>query len=158
MLPFLSLPEPAAFTNNRSSLIHDDFVEQVIRELVNLGCVVERTVPLLVVNPLSVSVQASGKKGLILDLRYVNKFLNKMHVKYEDWRVAMSYFPLGANMFSPDLKFGYHHIEIFEGHQAYLGFLWRHTRSNCLKFFVFTVLPFGLASAPHIFTKTLKPL
>ena len=61
-------------------------------------------------------------------------------------------------MFSFDLKSGYHHIEIFEGHQAYLGFSGRHAGSNCLKFFVFTVLPFGLASAPHIFTKTLNPL
>ena len=61
-------------------------------------------------------------------------------------------------MFSFDLKIGYHHIEIFEGHQAYPGFSWRHARSNCLKFFVFTVLPFGLVSAPHIFSKTLKPL
>ena len=56
-------------------------------------------------------------------------------------------------MFSFDLKSGYHHIEIFEGHQAYLGFSWRHAESNCLKFFAFRVLPSGLASAPHIFTK-----
>ena len=104
MLPFLSLPEPATFTNNRSPLIHADFVEEAIRELVDSGRVVETTVPPLVVNPLSLSVQASGKKRLILDLRCVNKFLNKMHVKYEDWRVAMSYFTLGGYMFSFDLK------------------------------------------------------
>ena len=53
---------------------------------------------------------------------------------------------------------GYHHIEIFEGHQTYLGFSWRHGSSNFTKFYVFTVLLFGLSSAPHIFTKTLKPL
>ena len=88
LLPFLNLPEPAAFANNRSSLIHADFVEEAIRELVDSGRVVETTLPPLVVNPLSVSVRASGQKRLILDLRYVNKFLNKMHVKFEDWRVA----------------------------------------------------------------------
>ena len=44
----------------------------------------ETKVPPRVVNPLSVSVQANGKKRLVLDLRYVNKFLGKMHVKYED--------------------------------------------------------------------------
>ena len=27
-----------------------------------------------------------------------------------------------------------------------------------MKFYVFTVLPFGLSSAPHVFTKILKPL
>ena len=158
MLPFLSLPEPAVFKNNRSSLTHADFVEEAIRELVESGRVVEANVPPLVVSPLSVSVQANGKKRLILDLRYVNKFLTKMRIKYEDWKTAMSYFTQGAYMFSFDLKSGYHHIEIFEGHQTYLGFSWKHLSSHCTKSYVFTVLPFGLSSAPHIFTKTLKPL
>ena len=81
-----------------------------------------------------------------------------MRVKYEDWKVALSYFMTEAFMFSFDLKSAYHHIEIFEGHQTYLGFSWRHGSSNFTKFYVFTVLPFGLSSAPHIFTKTLKPL
>ena len=158
MLPFLSLPEPAVFRNNRSSLAHAKFVEDAIRELVESGRVIEVVVPPLVVNPLSVSIQATGKKRLILDLRYVNKCLRKMRVKYEDWKVALSYFMTEAFMFSFDLKSGYHHIEIFEGHQTYLCFSWRHGSSNFTKFYVFTVLPFGLSSAPHIFTKTLKPL
>ena len=56
LLPFLSLPEPVAFLNKRSSLIHADFAEEAIRKLVDSGCAVEATVPPLVVNPLSVSV------------------------------------------------------------------------------------------------------
>ena len=158
MLPFLSLPEPAVFRNNRSSLAHAEFVEDAIRELVESGRILEVGVSPLVVNPLSVSVQPSGKKRLILDLRYINKCLRKMRVKYEDWKIALSYFMTEAFMFSFDLKSGYHHIEIFESHQTYLGFSWKHGSSNFTKFYVFTVLPFGLASAPHIFTKTLKPL
>ena len=158
LLPFVSFPEPAVFKNNRSSLSHAEFVEEAIQDLVESGRVVETNVPPRVVNPLSVSVQANGKKRLILDLRYVNKFLRKMHVKYEDWKTAMSYFARGEYMFSFDLKSGYHHVEIFEGHQTYLGFSWKHSNSNQVKFYVFTVLPFGLSSAPHVFTKILKPL
>ena len=70
----------------------------------------------------------------------------------------MSYFSQGAYTFSFDLKSGYHHVEIFEGHQTYLGFSWKHSSSNQVKFYVFIVLPFGLSSAPHVFTKILKPL
>ena len=158
MLPFVSFPEPAAFKNNRSSLSHAQFVEEAIRGLVESGRVVQTKVPPRVVNPLSVSVQANGKKRLILDLRYVNKFLHKMHVKYEDWKTAISYFGRGAYMFYFDLKSEYHHLEIFEGHQTYLGFSWKHSISSLVKFYVFTVLPFGLSSAPHVFTKILKPL
>ena len=72
MLPFLSLPEPSVFRNYRSSLAHAEFVEDTIRELVESGRVVEVDLPPLVVNPLSVSVQATGKKRLILDLRYMH--------------------------------------------------------------------------------------
>ena len=56
------------------------------------------------VNPLSVSVQPSGKKRLILDLRCVNKHIIKQRVKYEDWRIGLSYFQNGAFMISFDLK------------------------------------------------------
>ena len=41
MLPFLSLPEPAVFRNNRSSLAHAKFVEDAIRELVESGRILE---------------------------------------------------------------------------------------------------------------------
>ena len=80
-LPFVSFPEPAVFKHNRLSLSHAQFVEEAIQDLVESGCVVETNVPPRVVYPLYVSVQANGKKRLILDLRYVNKFLPKMHVK-----------------------------------------------------------------------------
>ena len=64
LLPFVSFPEPAAFKNNRSSLSHAQFVEEAIQDLVESGRVVQTKVPPRVVNPLSVSVQANGKKRL----------------------------------------------------------------------------------------------
>ena len=48
MLPFLSLPVPAVFRNNRSSLAHEKFVEDAIRKLVDSGRVLEVVVPPLV--------------------------------------------------------------------------------------------------------------
>ena len=66
MLPFLSLPEPAVFRNNRSSLVHAEFFEDAIRKLYESGCIVKVIVPPLVVNPLSASVQATGKRDSFL--------------------------------------------------------------------------------------------
>ena len=63
-LPFLGLPETAVFNNNRSSLVHAEFVEDAIGELVESGRVLEVIVPLLLIYPLSVSVQVAGKKWL----------------------------------------------------------------------------------------------
>ena len=59
-------------------------------------------------------------------------------------------------MFKFDLKQGYHHIDIFEDHQTYLGCAWEI--DGKLRYFVFTVLPFGLSPAPRVFTKVLRPL
>ena len=66
MLPFLSLPDPAVFRNNRLSIAHAKFVEDAVRELVESGRVLEIVVPPLVVNLLTVSVQATAKRGLFL--------------------------------------------------------------------------------------------
>ena len=78
-------------------------------------------------------------------------------LRYEDWRVALSYFEKDAKMFSFDLKSGYHHIEIPSEHQTFLGFSWKFHQAEGLdrdrKYFVFSVLPFGLSTAPYIFTK-----
>ena len=133
-------------------------MDQAIHELVFSGriCVVAQKP--LVVNPLSVSIQPCGKKRLILDLRHVNKCLVKQRVKYEDWKFALAYFTKGSYMFSFDLKSGYHHIEISQDYQTYLGFSWEASDSGDEIFYVFTVLPFGLSTAPHVFTKLLKPL
>ena len=59
-------------------------------------------------------------------------------------------------MFKFDLKSGYHHIDILQKHQAFLGFSW--VVNGVRKFFVLTVLPFGLSSAPYIFTKVGRVL
>ena len=157
-LPFASSPEPVKLRNNKSARFHANFVDQAIHELVLSGrvCVVAKKP--LVVNPLSVSVQPCGKKRLILDLRHVNKCLLKQRVKLEDWKVALSYFTKGSYMFSFDLKSGYHHVEISQEHQTYLGFSWEVADSGDKIFYVFTVLPFGLSTAPYVFTKLLKPL
>ena len=58
--------------------------------------------------------------------------------------------------FKFDISQGYHYIDIDEQHQKYLGFSWKIKGQT--KYFVFTVLPFGLASAPFLFTKVMRCL
>ena len=87
-LPFFAPPEQAAFKNNRLALEHAEFVESALEVLCQYGRVIRCALPPYVINPLSVSVQVNGKKRLILDLRYVNRHLQKKRIKYEDWKVA----------------------------------------------------------------------
>ena len=127
-----------------SSLHYPKFVEETILELLDSYRLLEVQAPPYVVNPLSVSIQPNGKKRLILDLRYVNKHLIKQRVKYEDWKIALSYFQKGAFMILFDLKSGYHYIDICPHHQTFLGFAWKFSGDTKFRYFVFTVLPFGL--------------
>ena len=60
-------------------------------------------------------------------------------------------------LFSFDLKSGYHRIDIFPEHRKFLTFSWSFADGS-VRYFMFSVLPFGLSSAPYMFTKILRPL
>ena len=155
-IPFYSLPSTCFQKNNKSALQHGDFVGKAIAELLD-DCLIEECseVP-YIVNPLTVSVQSNGKKRLILDLRCVNLHVLKQRVKYEDMRTALMYLKENSFMFSFDLHAAYHHIEMFYPHTEFWGFSWIVGGEQ--KIFMFLVLPFGLKSAPYIFTKITRPL
>ena len=150
-LPFASFPLAVRLKNNKSARLHANFVDQAVLELVNSGRVCRVDKQPFIVNPLSVSIQPCGKKRLILDLRHVNRSLIKQRIKYEDWKIAMAYFAKDSYMFSFDLKSGYHHIEISQDHQTFLGFCWRAKRSifrfhRSSVWFVYSSLYFHKAS------------
>ena len=72
-LPFISLPARRSFQNHPSVVQNQAFVCQELKKLLASGAIVEvRQEDVLVVNPLGVVKNASGKSRLILDLRYVN--------------------------------------------------------------------------------------
>ena len=55
-----------------------------------------------------------------------------------------------------DISQGYHHIDIDENHQKYLGFSWKI--DGKIRYFMFSILPFGLCAALFIFTKVMRSL
>ncbi len=110
----------------------------------------------MVVNPLSVVVQASGKKRLILDLSTINGFIRQQHFKMEDYRVALPFLNTAEFCFCFDFQSAFHHILMHPDSVRYLGFSWEFN-GQC-EWFYFLVLCFGLCTAPFVFTKMLKPL
>ena len=93
----------------------------------------------------------------MLDLRYVNTHVYNDKIKFEDWK-CFEYYLEGKKwyLFKFDLKNDYHHTDIFEPHQMFLGFSW--VFKDIIKSFVFTVLPFGRTNAPFVFTKIVRTL
>jgi hypothetical protein len=142
--------------DNRSALLHSDFVNEAIRDLLD-RCLIERcTFMPYIITPLTVSVERSGKKRLILDLRIVNQHLWKQSVKFEDLKVVLSYLRKGVHLIKFDLS-AYHFIDIYQPHTDFLGFAWPDD-NGILNYYTFLVLPFGLSSACYIFTKLTRPL
>ena len=142
-IPFVSLPPP-----KHSGAVLD---------LLKMNCIEELVEAPDIVNPLSVSTQSSGKKRLILDLRHVNLYVYKQKFKCEDLKVTLSIISRGYSLFKFDLKSGYHHVEIFPEHRKFLAFRWGFG-DGVIRYFQFAVLPFGLSSAPCLFTKPFKPV
>ena len=155
-VPFIETPSSKVFKNDKSALDNAEFVQETILDLLKTGRILETFTPCTVINPLTVSVNATGKKILILDLRYINQFVWKQTFKLDDWRVLFEYAHKGDFMFVWDLSSGYHHLDLFVGHQQYFGFSFEF--QGRIRYFFFTVLMFGLSTGPYIFTKLLRPL
>ena len=92
-----------------------------------------------------------------MDLRHINLHVFKHKFKCEGLHTIKDIFSSNCFVFSFDLKSGYHHVDIFVDHRKYLAFSWDFGTGHA-RYFQFTVLPFGLSSAPFIFTKLLRPL
>jgi len=155
-IPLVNEPNSVFLHNNRSAFENQDFVRKAITELLECGLVREESNRPHVINPLSVSINKTGKQRLILDLRHVNAHVLDNKIKFEDCKIAKQYVTSNSYGFVCDLKKGYHHIDIFPLHQKYLGLSWIF--EGKVKYFVFTVLPFGLKSSGYVFTKVLRPL
>ena len=156
-LPFVELPMSRTFQNHNSALCYLEFVSSEISKLLLSGAMVEvSSTDLRVCNPLGVAVNSSGKPRLILDLRYVNKHLRWCMFQYEDIRTAADLFQKGDWFFKFDYTSGYHHLEIFPAHTAFLGC--SQAVGGNRRFYMFTVLPFCLSTGPYIFTKVQRAL
>ena len=153
-IPFNSIPDSCFLKNNKSARDHPEFVSGAICDLLEGGYIEEHSQPPYCINPLSV---AKGKKlRLVLDLRNINGHLRKQSFKYEDLRSLSQLFEEKFWFFTWDLKSGYHHVDIYFAHRKFLGFSWLF--DGTMRYFTFSVLPFGLSSACFCFTKLLRPL
>ena len=154
-IPFTSTPPSSFEKNNASAIRNSDFVESSLKELLADGRIREVSEVPYTVNPLSVS--EGEKPRLVLDLRNINPYVVATKFKYEDLRTLAELLQQGDHLATFDLKNGYHHIAIDDAYQEYLGFSWTF-KDGRTRYFVFTVLPFGLSSASYAFSKLTRPL
>ena len=96
--------------------------------------------------------KGSDKLRVILNLRQLNKFVSYKHFKMESLDSIVNLVMRGDFFISIDLKDAYFSIPIADNHRKFLRFVWNGN------LYQYNVLCFGLASAPRVFTKCMKPL
>ena len=93
-----------------------------------------------------------GTHRTILNLKAFNEFIAHHHFKMDTLEAAVNMMRPGCFMASVDLKDVYYNFPIHASHQKYSKFWFDGA------LYKYTCLPIGLASAPRIFTKLLKPV
>ncbi|XP_068696744.1 uncharacterized protein [Montipora capricornis] len=88
----------------------------------------------------------------VIDLSSLNKFIVNEHFQMENLSCLKTLLLPGDFMTNIDLKDAYLSVPVHETSRKFLRFIWKGT---CYQF---KALPFGLCSAPRIFTKALKPV
>ncbi|XP_022784519.1 uncharacterized protein LOC111325067 [Stylophora pistillata] len=102
------------------------------------------------VSGLFVIPKKGGGQRPVFNLRQLNRFIQYKHFKMEGIHMLKDLPKPNDFMAKIDLKDAYFTVPIWKGHQKFLRFLWKPWEFACL--------PFGIASAPRVFTKILKPV
>lgn len=144
--------------NNSNTNDHVECVTQEVTTLVEVGAVRDVTGYMYdndvvrVIAPLTVAVQASGKRRLCWNGRPINKYLPDKHFKMEHAEKAARMMRAGDWMFTLDMKSGYHQVPCKPAFMKFLCFRWQG------RVYQWQVMPFGLSTAPRAYSKLTRRL
>ena len=94
----------------------------------------------------------TGGSRLIFNLKVLNTYVSQVHFKMETLKTIREAVSPREWTVSLDLTDAYHHVPIHPDSQPYLRF------SHRAVVYQFRALPFGLTTAPMVFTMLMKPI
>lgn len=148
-------PRPLAFRNHKSAMEEEEFVDKEHANNLKDGSYVK--VPrehLKGICPLQVVKHpVSLKRRLVQDLRWINGHLPNVKFRMESLHKELGDVVEPDDLlFTTDIAKAYYCLAMHPDAQQYLGWEWKG------EFYMPTCLVFGLASAPRIFTKIMRPM
>jgi len=153
-LDFLSFPSQAVVPPDiPMTSAMTDICDKAVADMLEKGAIVPSGGgPGFFSRLFAVPKSAPGTWRPIIDLRPVNECIRYEHFKMEGLVTARQLIEPGDWMAKVDLRDAYFTVPISSSHRRFLRFRWRGVD------YEFVCLPFGLSSAPRVFTKVMKPV
>jgi len=154
-LEFVNMPTQKQAPMTCASKKLSELISQEIEAMIQKGAVEEvdpRSSVEGFYSRLFLVPKKDGKHRPVINLRPLNAFLRHQHFKMEGIHVVRDLLQQGDWMARIDLKDAYFAVPVCPSDRKYLRFKWQS------KGYEFTCLPFGLSTAPRVFTKVLRPV
>ena len=151
-LPFSQEPS-ACFNENRVyTTQHSRFIESEINRLLTLGAIKQVDFQPKCILAMRAIPKKSGAHRLVVDCRPINVNMVVPKFHQEGIKVVSELIQTDDILMTIDVKDGFHHIPLHDESQTYVGMAWKG------KFYVWKVLCFGIAIAPYLFHKVVRPM
>ncbi len=152
LLDFVSEPYQSNIPGNAAmNSTQWQLCDAEVSSLIEKGAIIESSNPCFISGIFLIPRKTGGFRPII-NLKGLNQFISYNHFKLEGIPTVKSTIREGDWLAKIDLKDAYLTVPIAPSHRKFLCFRWgRRT-------FEFVSLPFGLSSAPWVFTKFLRPL
>lgn len=147
---FKGIPPLFSFDNHSLTFSQARFVDKEILALTLSGAIKKVNCAPKCVSPIGCVPKKGNKWRLITDLRAINQYIEAPKFQYEGISYLKNIVKPDDQFITWDLNSGFHHVEIHPSLQTYLGIKWRN------KYYVWTVLPFGLNVSPYFFSKITR--
>src|SRR4051794_10352144 len=128
-----------------------ELIEKEITEFLQKGAIEETTeTENLFISNLFVIKQKQGKKRAVLDARRLNRHIRYAHFKMENIGILRKAIQKNDWTVKIDIKDAYLHVPMHADSKRFLAFRWKG------KTYQFKAMPFGISSAPRVFTKLIR--
>ena len=138
--------------NDKATAAHHSVIQKEVDELLAKGAIDPSSGGAGFYSSMFVVPKHTGGFCPILNLKHFNRYMHIPSFKMPTLKNIQQLIQHGDFAFSIDLQDAYLHVAIVKHHQRFLHFVWHNVP------FQWKVLPFGLATAPRVFTSLTKPI